>query len=92
MISNKIDELANRAIKVLALAIYDGEIENGKLPEKDLIFVGAVGIRDEVCLETVGAIAQVHNAGVQVVMITSDRKETAVDIAKDARLLKNSEI
>lgn len=34
------------------------------------------------------AIAEVKGAGVQVVMITGDRKETAVAIAKDAGLLE----
>ena len=32
---------------------------------------------------------QVQEAGIQVVMITGDRLETAVAIAKDAGLLKN---
>ena len=35
------------------------------------------------------AIEEVQNAGIQVVMITGDRLETAVAIAKDAGLLKN---
>lgn len=36
-------------------------------------------------------IEEVQNAGIQVVMITGDRLETAVAIAKDAGLLKNPE-
>ncbi len=35
------------------------------------------------------AIEEVQNAGIQVVMITGDRLETAVAIAKDAGLLKD---
>ena len=35
------------------------------------------------------AIEEVQNAGVQVVMITGDRKETAVAISKEAGLLKS---
>ena len=55
--------------------------------------MGVVGIRDEVRPESVTAIAEVKGAGVQVVMITGDRKETAVAIAKDAGLLeKESDI
>jgi magnesium-transporting ATPase (P-type) len=46
-----------------------------------------LGIRDEVRPESVTAIDKVKKAGVQVVMITGDRKETAVAIAKDAKLL-----
>jgi calcium-translocating P-type ATPase len=48
-----------------------------------------VGIRDEVRPESVTAIKEVFDAGVGVVMITGDRKETAVAIAKDAGLMKN---
>ena len=85
-ITEKIDALAARAIRVLALATYEGEATED-LPEKDLIFVGVVGIRDEVRPESIDAIAQVHAAGVQVVMITGDRQDTAAAIAKEAGLL-----
>ena len=51
--------------------------------------VGFVGIRDDVRPEAKQAIKEVQNAGVQVVMITGDRKETAVAIAKEAGLLNS---
>lgn len=86
-INAEIDKLAERAIRVLALATYDGEIQNDELPEKGLTFVGAVGIRDEVRAESPAALKQVREAGVQVIMITGDRKETAMAIAKEAGLL-----
>ena len=85
----KIDELANRAIRVLAIATSDDALGEESLPEgNNWTLVGAVGIRDEVRPESVTAIAEVKGAGVQVVMITGDRKETAVAIAKDAGLLE----
>ncbi len=84
----KIDELANRAIRVLAVATSDDALGEDALPDSNnWTLVGAVGIRDEVRPESVTAIAEVHGAGVQVVMITGDRKETAVAIAKEAGLL-----
>ena len=55
----------------------------------DLVIVGFVGIRDDVRPEAKQAIEEVQNAGIQVVMITGDRKETAVAIAKEAGLLKS---
>ena len=90
-INAEIDKLAERAIRVLALATYDGEVENEELPAKGLTFVGAVGIRDEVRAESPAALAQVREAGVQVIMITGDRKETAMAIAKDAGLLRSDD-
>jgi calcium-translocating P-type ATPase len=84
----KIDELAGRAIRVLAFAVCEEKIEDGDvLPSGDWTFVGIVGIRDEVRPESITAIKEVHGAGVHVVMITGDRKETAVAIAKEAGLL-----
>lgn len=88
-IENEIDALANRAIRVLGIAVSEKEIEDEKLPEEDYILIGVLGIRDEVRPESIDAIQEVHNAGVQVVMITGDRKDTAVAIAKEAGLLKS---
>lgn len=88
-INKKIDELAVRAMRVLSFAYSETELTEDTLPE-DLIIVGFVGIRDDVRLEAKQAIEEVQNAGVQVVMITGDRKETAVAIAKEAGLLKSS--
>lgn len=90
----KIDELAGRAIRVLAIATSDDALGGEALPEgNNWTLVGAVGIRDEVRPESVTAIREVKGAGVQVVMITGDRRETAVAIAKDAGLLeKESDI
>lgn len=84
-------ELAGGAIRMLALCTYEGQIDGEQLPEHGLTLVGILGIRDEVRPEAVEAIAAVQGAGVQVVMITGDRKETAVAIAKDAGLLRSEE-
>ncbi len=83
----KINELANRAIRVLGIAVADEALGEDSLPEGNWTLIGILGIRDEVRPESVTAIKEVHQAGVQVVMITGDRKDTAVSIAKDAGLL-----
>ncbi|MDE7361270.1 MAG: calcium-translocating P-type ATPase, PMCA-type [Oscillospiraceae bacterium] len=84
----KIDELANRAIRVLAVATSEDALGEDALPAgNNWTLVGCLGIRDEVRPESVTAIKEVKGAGVQVVMITGDRKETAVAIAKEAGLI-----
>lgn len=86
----KIDELANRAIRVLALATSEDALGEDALPNgNNWTLVGCLGIRDEVRPESVTAIKEVKGAGVQVVMITGDRRETAVAIAKEAGLIDN---
>lgn len=87
-LNSKIDALAERAIRVLALATTTATPdEDGNLPDGEWTLIGAVGIRDEVRPEAVDAIKEVHAAGIQVVMITGDRRETALAIAKDAGLV-----
>ena len=86
----KIDDMASRAIRVLAFAASREKIDGESLPGGDWTLVGIIGIRDELRPESAAAIREVQNAGVQVVMITGDRKETAVAIAKDVGLLRDA--
>lgn len=90
-LENEMLELANRAIRMLGLFTYNDEFEGEEIPTSGLILTGITGIRDEVRKEAVFAIEEVNNAGVQVVMITGDRKETALAIAKDANLVTSDE-
>lgn len=79
-------ELTRSAMRVLALAVSDEDVdERGDFSR--LILIGLVGIRDEVREEARAAVRQVHNAGIQVVMITGDNKDTAAAIAREAGLL-----
>lgn len=75
---------AERAMRLLAVTKV---AENGE----DLILICVLSIRDNVRPEAVAAIKEVQNAGIQVVMVTGDRKETAVAIAKEAGLLTSDE-
>lgn len=83
-------EIANRAkksMRMLALAISNEPIENNNIELQDLTLVGVVAIRDEVRPEAITAIKEVQNAGIQVVMITGDIKDTAMAIAKDSGII-----
>ncbi|MDK2942040.1 MAG: P-type Ca2+ transporter type [Acetobacterium sp.] len=74
---------ANQAMRLIAVAVKSDL--NAK--DDDLTLICIISIRDNVRKEVIGAIKEVKNAGVQVVMVTGDRKETAVAIAKDAGLI-----
>lgn len=87
-VEQQIDTLAGRAIRVLALAVADEAIEDEQLPAGKWTLVGVLGIRDDVRPESITAIKEVQDAGIQVVMITGDRKDTAMAIAKEAGLLQ----
>lgn len=86
-VNKKIDDLANRAMRVLAFGYSKKRMEMNVIHD-DIVLIGLVGIRDDVRPEAKEAIEEVQAAGIQVVMITGDRKETAVAIAKEAGLFK----
>lgn len=86
VLNDKIDELANRAMRVLAFGYSEKKMIEDKIND-DIVLIGLVGIRDDVRPEAKQAIEEVQKAGIQVVMITGDRLETAVAIGKDAALL-----
>ena len=88
-LNEKIDALAAKAMRVLAFGYSEQEMTENKI-NNDIVIIGLVGIRDDVRPEAREAIQEVQKAGIQVVMITGDRLETAVAIAKDAGLLRGS--
>ena len=87
VLDRKIDELAAKAMRVLAFGYSEKDMVENRIND-DIVIIGLVGIRDDVRPEAKEAIREVQGAGIQVVMITGDRLETAVAIAKDAGLLK----
>ncbi len=88
VLNRKIDDLASKAMRVLAFGYSEKNMVENTIQD-DIVIIGLVGIRDDVRPEAREAIEQVQHAGIQVVMITGDRLETAVAIAKDAGLLRD---
>ena len=93
-ITKIMDGMANQCMRVLAFATtetkFDVLSEQGL--QKDMCLEYYVGIRDTIRPEAVEAIKSCKGAGVQVVMITGDRFETAVAIAKEVGLLSKDSI
>lgn len=89
VLNQKIDSLASKAMRVLAFGYSEQKLQENVIHD-DLVLIGLVGIRDDVRAEAKEAIGEVQSAGIQVVMITGDRLETAVAIARDAGLIANA--
>lgn len=87
VVNEKINEYASRAMRVLAFGYSDSPFKQDTIND-DVVLIGLVAIRDDVRPEAKDAIQEVQEAGIQIVMITGDRLETAVAIARDAGLLK----
>ena len=91
-ILNKSIEMSNKALRVLGLGykLSDRFLESNEL-ENNLILVGIVGMIDPPREEVKASIAKAQKAGIKVVMITGDHKNTAVAIAKELNIAKSIE-
>ena len=82
---------ATTALRVLAFAYraFEGkeEIEADFEHEKDMCFLGLVGMIDPARTEVKDAMAVCRQAGIRAVMITGDYKDTAVAIANDLGMM-----
>ena len=74
-------------MRVLAFGYSEQPFQKNAV-NTDVVLIGFAAIRDDVRPEAREAITEVQAAGVQVVMVTGDRRETAVAIARDAGLLR----
>lgn len=84
----EMDVLADQGIRLIALATSSEGIKADESIPGNCVLVGIMGIADEVRDESQSSINIVQNAGVQVVMITGDRKGTAKAIATEVGLLQ----
>lgn len=78
VVQEKMLEQSSRAMKLLSVA----EINGNKVT-----LLAVLCLRDDVRTDAIQTVKELHSAGIQVVMVTGDMKETAVAIAKDAGIL-----
>lgn len=87
-VKTAIEEMANHALRVLALAMK----KKGNLTdEKNMIFLGLVGMIDPPREEAKEAVASFKNAHVDTVMITGDHVDTAFAIAGQLGIAEKKE-
>ena len=87
--------MAKEALRVLGCAYKEIDHVPNKQEmeeiEKDLIFIGMVGMIDPPREEAKHAVDKCKTAGIKTVMITGDHKITATAIAKKLGILENEE-
>jgi len=91
-----LNKMTHNALRVLGFAYRkldpEEKLEDKEYLERDLIFVGLVGMMDPPRDEAKKAIDTAKKAGIKVVMITGDHKDTAVAIAKELHITGGEEI
>ena len=83
------DGLADAGIRLLAIAITKESLNHDEGIPGGMVLIGVIGMQDTIRETTKSSVELVKQAGVQVVMITGDRKGTAASIAKEAALIDN---
>ncbi|MCX8129091.1 MAG: calcium-translocating P-type ATPase, SERCA-type [Clostridia bacterium] len=87
------DSMAGEALRVLGVAYrrldYGSYKQSGA--DRDLIFVGLVGMIDPPRKEVIEAVQKCKMAGIKPVMITGDHKITATAIAKELRIYSDGD-
>ena len=89
------EEMASNALRVLAVAIRKWDkmptlLESDEI-ERDMTFIGLVGMIDPPREEVKGAIEEAKIGGIKTVMITGDHITTATAIAKHLGILNEGE-
>ena len=89
-------KMADQALRVLAVAQRSwSDTPTDYAPEtleKDLCFVGLVGMIDPIRPEVKVAIEKCKSAGIRAIMITGDHKDTAMAIARQLGILNEGQL
>ncbi len=80
------DEMGSKALRVLAFA-YKKILKDSKNIDNNFVFLGLVGMEDPPREEVKECIRKCEGAGIKVVMITGDNKNTAAAIGRKIGLL-----
>jgi Ca2+-transporting ATPase len=89
-------KMASQALRVLAVAyrrldrLPKAEDITAANVERDLVFVGLIGLIDPARSEVAPAIAKARHAGIRTVMVTGDYPDTARAIAEQIGLLRDT--
>ena len=80
-INEALDIMTGKALRTLAYAYRTGG--------GDYVFIGITGMNDPLRPEIKLAVKKCHRAGIKIVMLTGDHKNTALEIAKQAGIFRH---
>jgi sodium/potassium-transporting ATPase subunit alpha len=84
------NDMADRGLRVLALAWKPLSAEAGTPSEDGLELCGLIGLEDPPRPDVREAVTRCHEAGVRVIMVTGDHPHTAVALAREVDVVRTS--
>ena len=93
-LQNEFENYAKEGLRVIGLGykkLFDKNIKNRDALEKELEFLGFLGIYDPPREEAREAIESAKKAGIKTIMVTGDNEITALAIAKEIGLIDKEE-
>ena len=85
---NIIESKTRKGLRAIALAYSDSSYPIDSIRRNTLI--GIIFIKDDIRDEAKDSIKLIKDAGIQIIMVTGDSKETAGNIASEVGILENS--
>lgn len=86
---NYINKETSKGLRAVAVAISDSTYDIETIRKNTL--VGVVFIKDEIRKEAVDAVELIKSAGIDIVMVTGDSLGTASSIAREVKIVSNSD-
>jgi len=96
IIRDTFERMAGTSLRSLAVAYRDFKPGKGPVTaeeaERELVWVGLMGMEDPPRAEVPSAVNLCHRAGVKVVMITGDHRNTALSIARKLGIIRKGKV
>ncbi len=89
--SRAAQEMTRKGLRVLALAYKDEQKISLDEEPSGLRMVGLFGMQDALRKEAAQTVAELKEAGIRIVLVTGDHKETAVTIGRGAGILADDQ-
>ncbi len=81
------NDMAKKGLRLLAIAQKDAKKIDLKKDLYGLEFLGLIGIQDPLRPQAKATVNKLKNAGIRVVLVTGDHKDTALSIARQANIV-----
>lgn len=87
-ILNYVNSKADSGLRTIALAVSQSIYPTDSIRRN--ILLGVIFLKDDIRAEAKDGVSLIKNAGINIVMVTGDSKETAISIAKEVGIITSN--